>query len=95
MNRVLVCVAALLVPLMGWAADVDQANAATQINAAEVLLKRAAEQNALWTSAQEALAEAKKYYADGKYAQVGEAAKRAGELANFGIGQTRYPLFSE
>ena len=94
MNRVLASLA-LLLPLISWTAHADQADAAAQINAAELLLKRAAEQKALWTSAQEALIEAKKFYADAKYTQVSEAATRAGELANLGIGQTRYPLFSE
>jgi hypothetical protein len=68
---------------------------ALEIAKAEAAVKRAAEHKALWTSAEEALALAKKRLADGNISEASAPAVLAKELAELGIAQTAYPLFSE
>jgi hypothetical protein len=77
------------------AAQTDQEKIVQEIARAEAAVKRAAERKALWTSAEEALALAKKLLADGKINQAAAPAALAKELAELGIAQTAYPLFSE
>ena len=77
------------------AAQPDVERVAQEIAQAEAAVKLAAERKALWTSAGEALALAKKYLADGKVSEAGAPAALAKELAELGIAQTAYPLFSE
>jgi hypothetical protein len=81
--------------LGAWAAQPDAERVAREIAQAEAAVKLAAERKALWTSAGEALALAKKYLADGKVSEASAPATLAKELAELGIAQTAYPLFSE
>ncbi len=77
------------------AAEPDNQRVALEIAKAEAAIKRAAERKALWTSAEEALALAKKRLADGNMNAASAPAALAQELAELGIAQTAYPLFSE
>ena len=78
-----------------FAAQSDQEKIVGEIAQAEAAVKRAAQRKALWTSAEEALALAKQLIADGKVSEAGAPAALAKELAELGIAQTAYPLFSE
>lgn len=49
--------------------------------------------NALWTSAEEALKQARMAMREGNLAMAIEQARIAQQHAELGIGQTRYPLF--
>jgi hypothetical protein len=77
------------------AAQPDVERVTQEITQAEAAIKLASERKALWTSAGEALALAKKYLADGKVSEASSPAALAKELAELGIAQTAYPLFSE
>jgi Skp family chaperone for outer membrane proteins len=77
------------------AAQTDVERVTQEVAQAEAAVKLAAERKALWTSAGEALALAKKYLADGKVSEAAAPAALAKELAELGISQTTYPLFSE
>ena len=88
-------ISALAAIMVVQAAQPDDARVAQEIAQAEAAVKRAAAHNALWTSAEEALALAKKHLADGKISEARAPAALAKELAELGIAQTAYPLFSE
>lgn len=77
------------------AAATDDEQVALQIVQAEAAVKRAAAQRALWTTAEDALALAKKYLAEGNVGKASAPAALARELAELGLAQTAYPLFSE
>ncbi len=85
----------IMATTFAWAAQPDIERVTQEIAAAEAAVKLAAERKALWTSAGEALALAKKHLADGKVNEAGAPAALAKELAELGIAQTTYPLFSE
>ena len=60
---------------------------------AQAGVRAAAEQDALWTTAQEALETAQGAFAKGDYAAACRAAHTAADQARLGIAQTRYPTF--
>jgi hypothetical protein len=60
---------------------------------AQQLVQVAAEKRALWTTAQEALAEAQAALARGDYAAAVRASRVATEQARLGIEQLDYPRF--
>lgn len=86
---------ALAVSVVAQAAQPDDEGVAQEIAQAETAVRRAAAHKALWTSAEDALAMAKKNLAEGKISQARAPAALAKELAELGIAQTAYPLFSE
>lgn len=86
---------ALTASMVVQAAQPDDERVALEIAKAEAAVKRAAGHNALWTSAAEALDLAKKHVADGNISEACAPAALAKELAELGVAQTAYPLFSE
>jgi hypothetical protein len=60
---------------------------------AQQAVQAAAEKRALWTTAQEALAEAEAALARGDYAAAVQAGRAAAEQAQLGIEQLDYPRF--
>lgn len=76
------------------AADEDPAVAAgTALAAAEVAVKQANAQHALWTSAEDALRRARGALREGDAAMAIEQARIAQKQAELGIAQKGYPLF--
>jgi hypothetical protein len=95
---ILLCFMFMLVTMatpFARAAQTDVERVTQEIAQAEAAVKLAAERKALWTSAGEALALAKKHLADGKVSEASAPAALAKELAELGLSQTTYPLFSE
>ncbi|MDQ3261576.1 MAG: hypothetical protein M3Q00_12475 [Pseudomonadota bacterium] len=86
---------ALTASVVVQAAQPDKERVALEIAKAEAAVKRAAEHKALWTSAEEALAFAKKRLADGNISGASASAVLAKDLAELSIAQTAYPLYSE
>jgi hypothetical protein len=62
---------------------------------AEQAVRQAWEQRALWTTAQEALEQARAAVASGDYAGAVRSAQSAIEQAQLGMAQSRYPRFTE
>jgi hypothetical protein len=92
----LMCIALFLGQAWPLAAAASgDARVAEQIAQAEEAVQRAAAQRALWTSAEESLVTAKKLFAAGSVNQASAPAQMAKELAELGLAQTTYPLFSE
>jgi hypothetical protein len=60
---------------------------------AEAAVKAALAQRALWTTAQDALREARRAMAAGEYEKAARSASVATEQAQLGIEQTGYPMF--
>jgi hypothetical protein len=58
-------------------------------------VRQAWEQRALWTTAQEALEQARAAVASGDYAGAVRSAQLAIEQAQLGMAQSRYPRFTE
>lgn len=88
-------ISALAASAVVLAGQPDAERVAQEIAEAEDAVRRAAAHKGLWTSAEEALALAKKHLADGKISEAKAPAALAKELAELGIAQTAYPLFSE
>lgn len=62
---------------------------------AEQAVQQAWEQRSLWTTAQEALEQARAAAARGDYAEAVRSARFATEQAELGLAQSRYPRFTE
>jgi lipopolysaccharide export LptBFGC system permease protein LptF len=75
----------------GAGQSVQQARAA--VAAAEAAVQAAAEQRALWTTAQDALREARNALAQDDYAAAERLSRFAAEQARLGIQQLGYPHF--
>ena len=60
---------------------------------AEAALQAAAAKRALWTTAEEAIREARAAFAAREYERAARAADAAAEQARLSIEQTRYPMF--
>jgi HEPN domain-containing protein len=56
-------------------------------------VQAAADQRALWTTADDALKRARAAFLDGDYPDAIRAAQTAAEEARLGIAQTHYPMF--
>jgi len=59
---------------------------------AETAIQAAAAKGALWTTAEDAIHEARTAFAAGEYERAARAAGVAAEQAQLGIEQTRYPM---
>jgi len=59
---------------------------------AETAIQAAAARRALWTTAEDAIHEARTAFAAGEYERAARAAGIAAEQAQLGIEQTRYPM---
>jgi len=59
---------------------------------ADVAVKDAAQARALWTTAVEALRDARTLFAAGEYERAQQAAQVATDQAKLGVAQTRYPM---
>ena len=66
--------------------------AALALMRADVAVKDAAQARALWTTAVEAMREARTSFAAGEYERAQQAAHVATEQAKLGIAQMRYPM---
>jgi hypothetical protein len=79
----------------GEASPADARRAQEAVHQAEDAVRRAQEQRALWTTAQEALERARAAAARGDYPAAIAAARFATQQARLGMEQTRYPRFTE
>ena len=75
------------------ATDTEAAEAQAAFADAQTAVKAAAEQRALWTTAQSALAQAQAALEHGKYEAARELAEFAAEQARLGIAQMGYKQF--
>lgn len=76
-----------------WSAP-DGAAARAAVLGAEEAVQAARERGALWTTAEEALAQARAALSHGDYAAAVSAAERATGQARLGVAQTGYPDFT-
>jgi hypothetical protein len=85
----------LSIPVVGsaWCAA-DGAAARAAIDEAERAVQAARERSALWTTAEEALAQARAALSREDYAAAVSAAQRATGQARLGLEQTGYPDFT-
>ena len=74
-------------------ADAEAAEARAAVADALAAVKAAAEQRALWTTAQSSLAQAQEALEQGNYATARRLAEFAAEQARLGIAQTSYRQF--
>jgi hypothetical protein len=63
------------------------------LSSAHAAVLAAADQRALWTTADDALRRARAAFLDGDYPGAIRAARTAAEQAQLGIAQTHYPMF--
>lgn len=63
------------------------------VRTAQTAVQAAADQRALWTTAEDALRRAQRAFLDGDYPGAIRAAQNAAEQAQLGIAQTHYPVF--
>jgi hypothetical protein len=63
------------------------------LSAAETAVQAAAAKRSLWTTAIDALKQARAAFVGGDYAAAARAGRVATEQAQLGIAQTRYPTF--
>ncbi len=82
------------VPVGAIAAD-SLAEAQAEVRKAELAVKHAEAQHALWTSAQEALRRARQALSESNAALALEQARIAQKQSELGIAQKSYPLFHE
>jgi hypothetical protein len=82
---------ALLAPPAAHGSGAERARA--EVKAAEQAVQAARERRALWTTAQDALAQAQAALDRGDYAAAVRAARIAAEQAQLGIAQTAAPRF--
>lgn len=75
----------------GWALSAAEVEAA--VREAEQAVQAARSRDALWTTAEEALRQARQALAEGNTAGAMAAANRAKEQARLGTEQTAYPDF--
>jgi len=68
-------------------------SARSRLAEAQSVVQAAAARGALWTTALEALQEARGAFVERDYGGAQRAAQTAAELARLGIAQTAYPLF--
>ena len=68
-------------------------DAQSALSAAESAVQAAAAKLSLWTTAEDALRQARAAFRAGDYASATRAARMATEQAQLGIAQTRYPKF--
>src|SRR5512145_2131785 len=85
--------AALLAVADVHAAGPTAEQARSEVLRAQQAVQAAAEKRALWTTAQEALAEAEAALERGDYAAAVQAGRVAAEQAQLGIEQLDYPRF--
>jgi hypothetical protein len=85
--------AALLAAANAPAAGPSADQARSEVRRAQQAVQAAAEKQALWTTAQEALAEAKAALERGDYAAAVRAGRVATEQAQLGLEQLDYPRF--
>lgn len=84
--------AALIAARASAAADTGEL-ARLEVERAEQAVQAAAEKQALWTTARDALDGARAALRAGDYAEAVRAARFAAEQAQLGIGQIDYPRF--
>jgi hypothetical protein len=77
----------------GWCAP-DGANAWAAVEEAERAVQAARERGALWTTAEEALAQARAALSRDDYGAAVSAAQHAAGQARLGLEQTGYPDFA-
>jgi hypothetical protein len=63
------------------------------LSTAQAAVQAAADQRALWITADDALRRARVAFLDGDYQGAIKAAQTAAEQAQLGIAQTHYPIF--
>ncbi|HEU5283653.1 MAG TPA: hypothetical protein VFU53_07560 [Burkholderiales bacterium] len=85
--------AALLAAASAHAAGPSAEQARTEVLRAQQAVQAAGDRRALWTTAQEALAEAQAALERGDYAAAVRASRVAVEQAQLGIEQLDYPRF--
>lgn len=74
-------------------ADSGAAQAKAAVSSAQVAVRAAADQRALWTTAQTALAQAQAELEQGHYGEARRLAEFAADQARLGIAQMRYQQF--
>jgi hypothetical protein len=79
----------------GLAQAADARSAQEALRAAEDAVRRATQARSLWTTAQEALEQARSAAARGDYVQAEQRARFAREQAELGIAQARLPRLNE